>query len=63
LEISQYTSTGNSKHEIYGDLLGMVTWRSDKLDDHMIIWNWKTAVLFINMVRGLHKAIVRIHST
>src|SRR5260221_11635873 len=59
LEAPQYLSTGNSKHEISGDFLGMITWRSDKLDDRLLIWNWKTGVLLVSMVRSPpHKALL-----
>jgi hypothetical protein len=53
VEASQYTSLGNSKHEICGDFLGMTTWRSDKLDDRSLNWNWKTGAFHVNMVRAL----------
>jgi len=52
LEASQYPSSGCSKHEISGDFLGMTTWRGDKWDDRLLIWNWKTGVLHVNMVRA-----------
>ena len=53
LESSQNPSTGNSKHEICGDFLGMIAWRGDKWDDRLLIWNWKTGILLVNMVRAL----------
>jgi len=50
LEASQYPSTGNRKHEICSDVLDMITWRGDKLDDRLLVWNWKTSILLVNMV-------------
>jgi len=35
----------------------MITWRGDKLDDRLLIWNWKTGILLVNMVRALHKPL------
>jgi hypothetical protein len=59
LEASQCPSQWNSKHEICGDFLGMVAWRRDRLDDRLLIWNWKTGVFHVNMVRALsHRAIL-----
>jgi len=52
---------GNSKHEICGDLLGMITWRSDKLDDRLLIWNWKTGVFHVNMVRALSQSYFTVN--
>jgi len=53
LERPRSPSSGNSKHEVCGDLLGMMTWSSDALDDRLLIWNWKTGVLHVNTVRDL----------
>ena len=50
LEASQYPSTGNSKHKICSDFLGMITQRGDKLDDRLFVWNWKTGILLVDMV-------------
>ena len=35
----------------------MTTWRGDKWDDRLLIWNWKTGVLHVNM------RVVRVPST
>ena len=37
--------------------LGMITWSGDKLNDRLSIWNWKTGILLLNMVRALHNAL------
>jgi len=49
LEASQYPFLGFSKQEISGDFLGMITWRSDEFDNRLLIWDWKTGVLHVNM--------------
>jgi len=53
----------NSKYDICNDVLGMITWRSDRLDDRLLIWNWKMGTPLVNMVRALppHISIGRIH--
>ena len=50
LEPSRRHSLGNSKHEISGDFLGMITQRSDVFDDRLFIWNWKTGIIHVKMV-------------
>lgn len=44
LEASQYPSTGNRNHEICCEFLRKNTSRSDKLDDRLVIWKWKTGI-------------------
>jgi hypothetical protein len=64
LEPSHIPAPGNSKHEICGDFLGIITWRSDKRGyDSLLIWNWKTGVLHVNMVRAPpHRSSHREHT-
>jgi hypothetical protein len=50
LEPSRRPSMGNSKHEISGDFLGMITQSSDVFDDRLFIWNWKTGIIHVKMV-------------
>jgi len=50
LESSRRPTLGNSKHEISGDFLGMITHSSDVLDDRLFIWNWKTGIIHVKMV-------------
>ena len=50
LESSRRPSLGNSKHEISGDFLGMITQSSDVFDDRLFIWNWKTGSIHVKMV-------------
>jgi hypothetical protein len=50
LEQSRRPSRGNSKHEIYGEFLGMITVSKDALDDQLFIWNWKTGIIHVKMV-------------
>ena len=57
LEPSQYPFFGSSKREISGDFLGIITWRSDEFDNRLLIWDWKTGVLHVNM------PLVRVPST
>jgi len=49
LEPSRRPSMGNSKHEISGDFLGMITQSSDVFDDRLFIWNWKTGIILVKM--------------
>ena len=53
-EPSRCPALGNSKHEISGDFLGMITHGITALDDRLVIWNWKTGVIQVRMVRALH---------
>ncbi|KAF8467487.1 hypothetical protein DFH94DRAFT_296796 [Russula ochroleuca] len=46
-------SLGNSKHEISGDFLGMITKNYKSFDYRLLIWNWKTGNVFVKMVRAL----------
>ncbi|KAF8502819.1 hypothetical protein F5888DRAFT_1120008 [Russula emetica] len=50
LEPSRRPYMGNSKHEISGDFLGMITQCKDVLDDRLFIWNWKTGIIHVKMV-------------
>ena len=50
LEPSRRPSLGNSKHELSGDFLGMITQSSDVFDDRLFIWNWKTGIVHVKMV-------------
>jgi hypothetical protein len=47
---SRRPSLGNSKHEISGDFLGMITRSNDVLDDRLLIWNWKTGIIHVKKV-------------
>ncbi|KAI0264989.1 hypothetical protein BC834DRAFT_970540 [Gloeopeniophorella convolvens] len=49
LEESQNASGGNSKQDVCGDYLGLMTWNGDRLDDRLAIWNWKTGERLVNM--------------
>jgi len=53
MEQSRRPALGNSKHEISGDFLGMITRSSNAFDDRLFIWNWKTGIIHVEMVRGL----------
>ena len=47
---------GNSKHEISGDFIGVMTSHDDRRDDHLFILNLKTGFLHVKMVRNVRKA-------
>ena len=53
LEPCRSPARGNSKHEISGDFLGMITESRNALDDRLVIWNWKTGIILVRMVRVL----------
>ena len=46
----------DGRHEISGDFIGVITSHNDELDDFLLIWNWKTGLRHVNMVRNLRKA-------
>jgi len=59
-EASQYPFSGCSKHEISGDFLGMITFRNEEPEYRLLIWDWKTGVLHVNMrvVRVLPRSFI-----
>lgn len=60
LESSRHPFQGNSKHEISGNFLGMITHSSEVFDDRLFIWNWKTGIIHVKMpIRvGSHHEVV-----
>ena len=56
---SWYVSLGNSKHEISGDFVGVMTSHDNRRDNHLFIWNWNTGFLHVKMVRSLRKTFYR----
>ncbi|KAH9991075.1 hypothetical protein BJV77DRAFT_1068571 [Russula vinacea] len=53
VEHSRRPSLGNSKQEVSGDFLGMITKSYKEYDDRLLIWNWKTGIVYMNMVCAL----------